>query len=88
MIEKELTILNHSGFHTRPASQFAKIANQFKSKVTLYKDHLEADGKNIMSMIALGVTKGNKIRLIVDGTDEEQAMQELCSLIENKFGEE
>lgn len=88
MIEKELTILNNTGFHTRPASEFAKLASQFQSKVTLRKDHHEADGKNVISLIALGVAKGHKVRLIVEGPDEKQAIQELCSLIKNKFGEE
>lgn len=88
MIEKELKILNHSGLHTRPASQFVKTANQFKSDITVYKDDSSANGKSIISIIALGASKGSTIRLAADGEDEEEAIKALSELIENKFGEE
>lgn len=88
MIEKELKILNHSGLHTRPASQFVKTANQFKSDITVYKGDSSANGKSIISIIALGASKGSTIRLTADGEDEEEAIKALSELIENKFGEE
>lgn len=88
MIEKELTILNRSGLHTRPASQFVNTANQFKSEITIYKGDAMANGKSIISMIALGASKGSKIRLIVEGPDEKEAIEALRTLIENKFGED
>ncbi len=88
MIEKELTILNHSGLHTRPASQFVKTANQFKSDITVRKGNSVANAKSIITVIALGASKGSKIRLIAEGPDEKEAIEALSALIENKFGEE
>jgi len=88
MIEKKLKILNHTGLHTRPASQFVKTANQFKSDITIQKGDATANGKSIISIIALGASKGSEICLRADGPDEEEAIQALSDLIESKFGEE
>lgn len=88
MIEKKLTIQNHTGLHTRPASQFVKTANQFKSEITIQKGDASANGKSIISIIALGASKGSEIRLRAEGPDEKEAIEALSELVENKFGEE
>lgn len=88
MIEKELKILNHSGLHTRPASQFVKAANQFQSQIMLHKGNINADGKSIIGVISLGAAKGSTIRLSAEGPDEERAIETLSALVENKFGED
>jgi len=88
MVEKKLTILNHTGLHTRPASQFVKTANQFESEITIQKGDASANGKSIISIIALGASKGSEICLRAEGPDEQEAIDALSTLIENKFGEE
>ncbi|MDW7563652.1 HPr family phosphocarrier protein, partial [Klebsiella pneumoniae] len=49
-------------------------------------DHL-VDAKNIMSLLMLGAGKGTTLRLVIDGTDEEQALNEVQALFAAKFYE-
>ncbi len=88
MVKKELTILNSSGLHARPAASLVKLASRFTSKIYLQKDGLEVNAKSIMGVMTLAAEKGSKILIIVDGKDEEEALKQLIKLIKNKFCEE
>jgi len=76
------------GLHARAAALLVKTANRFAAEITIEKDGLEVNGKSIMGILMLAVSKGSKIRLKVEGKDSIQALQTLGKLIENKFGEE
>jgi phosphocarrier protein len=82
------TIRNRLGLHARAAALLVKTANRFVSEVTLEKDGLEVNGKSIMGILMLAVSKGSKVTLKVNGKDSGQAIQVLGRLIEDKFGEE
>jgi phosphocarrier protein HPr len=88
---KEVAISNTLGLHARPAMQFVDVANQFTSRVTVFKggeEPGEADGKSVMQMIILAATEGTPLRIEAEGEDAEQAVQKLVELIDGKFGEE
>jgi len=88
MITRDFLILNRLGIHARPATLFTKTANQYKSTIRVEKDGLEVNGKSIMGIMMLAAAKGNTIRIQADGDDEDDAIQALKELIQNKFGEE
>src|SRR5262247_4916124 len=88
---REIVVSNTLGLHARPAMQFVDLANQFASKVTVYKggeEPGEADGKSVMQMIILAATMGTPIRIEAEGEDAESAVTKLADLFEKKFGEE
>jgi phosphotransferase system HPr (HPr) family protein len=88
---RETTIVNKLGLHARPAMQFVDVANQFSSKVMVYKggeEPAEADGKSIMNMLTLAALEGAPLRIVAEGEDAEQAVRKLVELVENKFGED
>jgi len=71
--------------------QFVDVANQFSSRVTVYKggdEPAEADGKSVMQMIILAATEGTPLKIEAEGDDAQQAVDKLAQLIEDKFGEE
>jgi len=88
MIERKVRIPNMLGLHARPASLFAKMAEQFESEITVEKDGVEVDGKSILGLMMLVAEKGSEILIRVDGPDEKDAMEALVKLVENGFGEE
>ena len=88
MVKKEMTISNISGLHARPAAALVKLALKFSSKIKLQKDGLEVDGKSIMGVMTLAAEKGSNVTIIADGEDEREALNEICGIIGNKFGEE
>jgi phosphotransferase system HPr (HPr) family protein len=83
-----LKVINAVGLHARPASEFVKMATQFKSRLTvrnISKSSGAVDAKSILSILTLGVEKDHEIELIADGEDELQAVQSLRALIETDF---
>lgn len=88
MIEREVTIRNRAGLHTRPASMLVKTASQFESDVFLRRDNYEINGKSVIGVMTLAAEQGATLTLVVDGTDEEAAATALTELFEDGFGEE
>lgn len=88
MVSKDLTILNKSGLHARPASRFVQLANEFKSEIFVQKDNTKVNAKSIMGVMTLGAGKGTEITLIAEGRDEEKALKALVDLVEAKFNED
>lgn len=83
-----LKVINEVGLHARPASEFVKLASQFKSKIrvrNLTRPSASVDAKSILSVLILGVEKGHEIELTSEGEDEIQAIQSLRELIESDF---
>lgn len=76
------------GLHARPAAQLVKIASKFTSNVYLSKNDHEVNGKSIMGVMMLAAEMGSELTIKVDGQDQEQAMQSLVDLVNNKFYEE
>ena len=81
-------IVNKLGMHARASAKFVTLAAQFKSDVTLGRNGQNANGKSIMGIMMLAAGKGSQVELTVNGDDEDQALQALMGLIDNRFGEE
>ncbi len=88
MIERVVVIKNRAGIHARPAALIVKTAGNFDSRIFLEKDGEKINGKSIMGIITLGAIYNTTIKIIADGKDEEEAVEALSSLFENKFEEE
>jgi phosphocarrier protein len=88
MVEKTVTIKNRAGIHARPAAVLVQTANRFSADIFLEKDGDKINGKSIMGILTLAATYNSSIRIIADGSDEEEAVQTICRLFENKFEEE
>ena len=87
MVERTVQILNKNGLHARPAAEIVKIAAKFSSEITLARDELEVNGKSIMGVMMLAAECGASVVLRAEGSDAEQALDALATLIANKFGE-
>jgi phosphocarrier protein HPr len=87
MIEREVTIRNRSGLHTRPAAALVKEAAKFKSEFFIIKDGMEINGKSIIGVMTLAAEQGAILILRFDGIDEAEAAQCVAGLIERGFDE-
>lgn len=88
MKELDLTIVNPTGLHARPATVFVKTAKKFKSTIKLQHGSKKANAKSVISVLALGVEQGGDIRLIIDGEDEDEALDILSAAIESGLGDD
>lgn len=87
MMRKQIIINNPTGLHARPAAIFVENANKFISSITVKKDDQAVDGKSILSLLTLGVEKGDKIEIEIEGSDEKEAFDFILELLEEGLGE-
>lgn len=81
------TVTAEAGIHARPAGLLVKKAASFKSDIKILHEQRgsEADLKRLMAVMALGVKKGDRIVLSVDGEDEEEATDALEAFLKENF---
>ncbi len=89
MVTKQTTIINKTGLHARPASDFVSAATKFKSKITIKRlnSDKEANVKSIVFLLSMGLTQGTQVEVTASGEDELEAIDTLVALIESGFGE-
>jgi len=87
MISENITIINKLGLHARAASKLVSKASGFQSDVFIDKQGNRVNAKSIMGVMMLAAGKGSKVILEVDGSDEEDCMEAMIHLINNRFGE-
>jgi len=62
-----------------------QAASQFKSDIYLVNEDRLANGKSIISLMVLAAECGARVILRIDGDDENEAMEALVKLVNNKF---
>jgi len=87
MLTKDIEIINKKGLHARAASKLVQLATKFESKIQISRDGQNSDGKSILGVLVLAAHQGSHITIKTDGTDEQDAMDQLCDLITRKFDE-
>ena len=87
MFVKEVSVKNQVGLHARPATFFIQKSNEFKSSIWVEKDERRVNAKSLLGVLSLGIVGGTTIRIMADGSDEEQAVDGLVKLVESGFAE-
>lgn len=87
MIERNVTIVNKAGMHTRPASNIVKIASKYKADFYIIKNGYSINGKSIIGVMTLAAEQGSVLTLRFEGEDEEMAAKEIIKFFEEGFGE-
>ena len=80
MLQANIEIINKAGLHARAASKLVTLTSSFSSTIKIGQEKM-VDGKSILSLMMLAATQGTVLQLEVEGSDEEQAMQAIKSLI-------
>jgi len=86
----ELQVHNPSGLHARPAAAFVRAACTFQSDIRVANLTTGSDpvtAKSIIGVLGLGVQRGHRIGLLIDGADEGSAAEALRALVEAGLGE-
>jgi phosphocarrier protein len=80
-------IVNKLGLHARAAVLFVKTAGGFAASIWVQKDGQRVNGKSIMGLLTLAAARGSSLAITAEGTDAEEAVSSLKTLVESKFGE-
>ncbi len=87
MTSKEVQTVNELGLHLRAAGTLVQVTSKFKSKIFLDNGSHRANAKSIMSVLALAAQRGVVLVLSAEGEDEQQAIDAICELFADGFGE-
>ena len=87
MIQQAITISNKLGLHARASAKLTKLAGSFPCEVWVSRGSRRVNAKSIMGVMMLAAGSGTEITLETSGEREQEAMQALVDLINDKFGE-
>ena len=87
MIKTNITISNKLGLHARASAKLTKLAGSFPCEVWMSKGERRINAKSIMGVMMLAAGMGSQVEIDTDGEQEQQAMDALVALINDKFGE-
>lgn len=88
MISTTITVPNKAGLHARAAAKLVSTAAAFKSKIMLGTAEKMVDAKSILSLMLLAAPLGSELNLVLDGSDEQDALNAILHLLAQRFGEE
>ncbi len=88
MQKKEILICNKLGLHARAAAKLVTLASEFSAEIFLHQGDKKVNGKSIMGVMMLAASKGTQLVLCADGSDEQQAIEAIEQLVNNRFDEE
>ncbi|NLJ91336.1 MAG: HPr family phosphocarrier protein [Clostridiales bacterium] len=77
MIKKQIEIQIPNGLEARPVALLVQVASQYESDIFIEHGDKSVNAKSIMGMMSLGLTTGEKVTIIADGSDEEAAIKDL-----------
>jgi phosphocarrier protein len=83
----EIKIINKLGLHARASAKLSQLAAEFPCEILLSRNGRQINAKSIMGVMMLAAGIGSTIILETVGDKEEEAMQALTALINDRFGE-
>jgi phosphocarrier protein HPr len=87
MPQATVTISNKLGLHARASAKLTKLAGSFPCEVWMSKGERRINAKSIMGVMMLAAGLGSEVGLDTSGDREDEALQALLALINDKFGE-
>lgn len=81
LIERSFILKDKMGLHARPAARLMMEMLKVRSSVEVRCKGDRADGKDVLSIMALNTTAGDEVLFCIDGPDEEDAMREVESIL-------
>ena len=77
MVSKEIIIRNESGLESKVAARLIQKASGYEANIWIQKGDRKANAKSLLGILSLSISKGEKVLLIADGTDEKLTLHEL-----------
>jgi phosphocarrier protein HPr len=87
MIKTTATISNKLGLHARASAKLTKLAGSFACEVWMSRGERRVNAKSIMGVMMLAAGLDSNVEIETNGEQEQQAMEALLALINDKFGE-
>jgi len=80
-VAREITIVNELGLHARPAAEFVRLANSFRSAVWIVKHGQRFSATSLIDILRAELDCGVTAILEAEGEDAEAAVERLAQLL-------
>ena len=87
MIKTSVTISNKLGLHARASAKLTKLAGSYPCEVWLARADRRVNAKSIMGVMMLAAGLGVTVEVETNGEREEEALDAIVALMNDKFGE-
>jgi phosphocarrier protein len=81
------TISNKLGLHARASAKLTKLAGSFPCDVYISRGDRRVNAKSIMGVMMLAAGLGSEITIETTGEREQEALDAIVALVNDKFGE-
>ncbi|MCS0543850.1 phosphocarrier protein HPr [Aeromonas veronii] len=81
MAEKTFKITSESGIHARPATVLVQAASKYNSDIQLEYNEKSVNLKSIMGVMSLGIGQGAEVKIVAEGSDEEEVIANLTEIM-------
>lgn len=88
ILERSVTVKNKWGMHARAAALFRDCASRYKADITVVREHMRANAKSLLGLIALGASQGTVLKIEARGEDANLALDALEQLVNSMFQEQ
>ena len=88
IISEAILISNTAGLHARPAAVLANLARKYASDIRVQRGDSRANAKSLTSLMNMDVRYNDKVNLVAQGSDAQDAINSLVPLILSGLGEE
>lgn len=78
---RQVGVVSDLGLHLRAADKFVRLASAFQSDVNVCCKGIIANGKSILGLLSLAAERGTLLALEARGSDAEDAVTALASLL-------
>lgn len=85
MLTRDVIIKNPTGLQSKSAAVFIQKASSYKSSVWIEKGERKANAKSLLGLLSLAISSGTKVKVIVEGEDEEKAALELAEYLQSEI---
>jgi phosphocarrier protein len=87
MSKTTATISNKLGLHARASAKLTKLAAGFPCDVWISRGDRRVNAKSIMGVMMLAAGVGSEVEIETSGEREQEALEAIVALIDDKFGE-
>ena len=87
-VTRDLTVLNELGLHARPAAQFVRCVQRYRSEIALISKGTRFHAGRLMDVLIANLDQGAIFTIEADGPDAEEAVAKLEQLMVDLCEEE
>ena len=85
MIKDKAIIRNNAGIHVRPSGVIFGETGTYKGEILLSVNNTTIELNSVMSLLSLGMMKGDEVVISVTGPDEEKICTRVKELMERIY---